>query len=66
MNKEEREDQVGSRPEDREGYQLYARLNHSRFGSHYVWVYRRRRGKRWTCMNGYKLHSQAWIKKPKV
>lgn len=30
------------RPEERNGYTLYAKLNHNSYGDHYVWCYRRR------------------------
>ena len=41
----QREKWAGSRPPEQPGYELYARLNHNRFGDAYVWVYRRLRRK---------------------
>lgn len=32
---------AGPRPPERDGYALYARLNHNRFGDAYIWVHRR-------------------------
>lgn len=34
---------AGERPAAREGYSLHAKLNHNRFGSYWVWCYRRER-----------------------
>lgn len=37
-----REELAGDRPIEREGYTLYARLNHNRFGDSYIWIYRQK------------------------
>jgi hypothetical protein len=39
-----KEGMAGPRPPDEPGYTLYAKLNHNRFGDHYVWCYRRKAG----------------------
>lgn len=41
MTREERELSAGPKPDEREGFRLYAKLNHNRFGDSYIWVYQR-------------------------